>query len=139
EVLVHYEAGPSAGTGRVEVGSDSIQKTGLDSLGLGSRARGMGGSSEFVERVLICVQIEEANAAEQQDRGPDPAAMEIGHELEEIAQAETDQQDRQEICAGAEHKERGITEPGADRPDPVLNGPVGVGGVDREVVAMIGK
>ena len=88
---------------------------------------------------MVCVQIEEANAAEHQDQSPDPAAMEVSHELEQIAEAETEEQDRQKISASAESKEGRVAEPGADRPDPVESGGVGVGGIGRDILFIIGK
>src|SRR5439155_10262642 len=139
EVSVHHQADPAAGAGRIEVGGDPVEKSGVGGVGPGASGSGLGFGPQSLEGNVVCVQIEEANAAEHQDQSPDPAAMEVSHELEQIAEAETEEQDRQKISASAESKEGRVAEPGADRPDQVESGGVGVGGIGLDIIFMIGK
>ena len=83
------------------------------------------------------VQIEQAHAAQQQSGRPDPAAMEVGHPMKQITEAETEEENRQKISAGAEQKKEQETNPGADLADPVMGGEVGLGAVDGDVPGIV--
>ena len=130
QIFVDHQADPAAGTRRPEVEGSAIQNASVRTAGVGC---------QFGEGIQAGVQIEEADTAEQQDGRPDPAAMEVGHELEEITQAETKEEDWQDKSAGAEPKEQPIAEPGADLPDPIVSVRIGVGAVGGDVLGIIGK
>jgi hypothetical protein len=103
-------------------------------------AAGAGGADiggEGGEEFGVLVDIEPAGAAEEEEAGPDPVAMEIIHGLDEVAEAEATDQDGDEVSGGAEDEKGEPAGPGAGEADPIMNDWVGGGGGGGDIVGIV--
>jgi hypothetical protein len=110
---IEHEADVAAGTGRADIGGESGQD------------------------LRMLVDVEPAGAAEEEQTGPDPMPVEVVHGLEEIAEPEACDEDRDEIGGGADEEESEPAGPCAGEPDPVMDDRVGGGGGGRDVVGVV--
>ena len=108
--------------------------------GISPHARRIEGDLQSLQQTdVLFKHAGQSHAAEQQDRAPNPAALQISQELKQIAQAINQQQRRDHKGRHPKTLKQNRRRPGPKRTYPVMGRVVGWNEVRRQIMRIIGE